>query len=107
MVEEAKGYILLTGYAEDEDGLFASYCPELGTASCGDTLIEALDNLGEAIDVHLQGLADVGELEQTLRARQIRVESQPPDTNGVEVKVPPGRIIKTYLGTIPLVPNAV
>ena len=107
METEATGYILLTGYADEEDGLFASYCPELGTASCGDTLLEALDNLGEAIDVHLQGLADVGELGRTLRERQIRVGSQPPGMEGVEVRVPPGRIIKTYLNEIPLVLDAV
>ena len=107
MVGEATGYILLTGYAEEEDGLFVSYCRELGTASCGDTLLEALENLGDAIDVHLQGLADVGELDRTLRERQIRVESRPPNMDGVEVRVPPGRIIKTYLNPVPLVPNAV
>ena len=107
MVREATGYILLTGYADEEDGLFASYCPELGTASCGDTLLEALDNLGEAIEVHLQGLADVGELERTLTERQIPVDSQPPNHEGVDIRVPPGKVIKTYLNEIPLVPNAV
>ena len=107
MATGATGYILLMGFAEEEDGLFVSYCRELGTASCGDTLLEALDNLGDAIDVHLQGLADVGELGRTLRERQIRVDSQPPDLDGVEVRVPPGRIIKTYLNSIPLVANAV
>ena len=56
---------------------------------------------------HLQGLADVGELDRTLRERQIRVESRPPNMDGVEVRIPPGRIIKTYLNPVPLVPNAV
>lgn len=107
MVSEFMGYILLTGYAEEEDGLFASFCPELGTASCGDTLLEALDNLGDAIEVHLQGLVDVGELDRTLRERRIRVESSPPDVNGVAVTVPPGRVIKTYLNRVPLVADAV
>ena len=107
MVREATGYILLTGYADEEGGLFASYCPELGTASCGDTMLEALDNLGEAIEVHLQGLADVGELERTLRERHIQVEGQPPGSKGVDVRVPPGKIIKTYLNEIPLASNAV
>lgn len=107
MGNDAIGYILLSGYAEEEDGLFASYCQELGTASCGDTVLEALENLGEAIAEHLEGLADVGELERTLRERQICVQSRPPDTDGVEVRIPPGRVIKTYLHTVPLVANAV
>ena len=106
MGREPAGYILLTGYAEEEDGLFASFCPELGTASCGDTLLEALDNLGDAINVHLLGLADVGELERTLQERYIRVETIPPPMDSVEVRVPPGRVIKTYLTVIPLTANA-
>ena len=67
------GYIFLTGFAEEEDGQYASYCPELGTASCGDTITEALDNLREAIELNIEGLEEVGELERTLRERNIRV----------------------------------
>jgi predicted RNase H-like HicB family nuclease len=34
--------VRLTGIVEPEDGMFAAYCSELGTATCGDTLEEAL-----------------------------------------------------------------
>ena len=71
-VMEMHSYWKLTGLVEEEDGLFASYCPELGTASCGDTPGEALANLREAVSLHLEGLADVGELERTLTERNIR-----------------------------------
>ena len=67
------GYIVLTGIVEEEDGQFASYCRELGTASCGDTITEALDNLREAIEINIEGLEEVGELERTLRERNIKV----------------------------------
>ena len=73
MAKDVVGYIVLTGVAEAEDGQFASYCRELGTASCGDTISEALDNLGEAIELHIDGLEEVGELERTLRERDIRI----------------------------------
>ena len=67
------GYIVLTGFAEEEEGQYVSYCPELGAASCGDTIAEALDNLREAIELNIEGLEEVGELERTLRERDIKV----------------------------------
>ena len=63
--DTSQGYVVLTGWVEPEDHLFVSHCPELGVASCGDTAGEALDNLGEALAVHLEALAEIGELEQS------------------------------------------
>ena len=73
MAGESTGYIVLTGIVEEEDGQFSSYCRELGTASCGDTITEALENLGDAIELNIEGLEEVGELERTLRERNIKV----------------------------------
>ena len=73
MAGESIGFIVLTGFAKEEDGQFVSYCRELGTASCGDTVAEALDNLREAIELNIDGLEEVGELERTLRERNIKV----------------------------------
>ncbi len=107
MDNDGIGYIVLTGVAEEEDGQFVSYCLELGTASCGDTISEALDNLGEAIELHLEGLEEVGELERTLRERNIRVDWNPPKQDGVNVNVPLGQVIKIYSSPVPLVADAV
>ena len=107
MAGESIGYIVLTGLVEEEDGQFASYCRELGTASCGDTVTEALDNLGEAIELNLEGLEEVGELERTLRERNIRIERDPPRIDGVDVNVPLGQLIKIYSVPVPLVASAV
>ena len=49
-------FIVLTEIVEKEDDQFVSTCPELGTASCGDTIEEAFANLEEAIEVHLSAL---------------------------------------------------
>ena len=38
------GYVTLTGFVEKEDNQFVSYCRELGTSSCGDTVEEAFQN---------------------------------------------------------------
>ena len=78
MVRESIGYIVLTGIVEEEDGQFASYCRELGTASCGDTVTEAFDNLRGAIELNIEGMEVVGELERTLRERNIRIDRNPP-----------------------------
>ena len=58
------GYVTLTGIIEEEDDQFVSYCRELGTSSCGDTIGEAFNNLGDAIEVHINGLIETGELIQ-------------------------------------------
>ena len=90
------GFIVLTGIAEEEDGVFASYCRELGTSSCGDTAHEALENLGEAIVVHLNALEEVGDLERVLQERDIRIVDGPPTYREIDVKVPLGSTVKTY-----------
>ncbi|MYC38027.1 MAG: hypothetical protein F4X66_14100 [Chloroflexi bacterium] len=107
MAGESVGYIVLTGIVEEEDGQFASYCRELGTASCGDTISEALDNLGEAIELNIEGLEEVGELERTLQDRNIRIERNPPKQDGVDVNVPLGQLIKIYSVPVPLIASAV
>jgi predicted RNase H-like HicB family nuclease len=107
MAKEAVGYIILTGVVEEEDGQFVSYCRELGTASCGDTISEALENLGEAIELNIEGLEEVGELERTLREYHIRIDRNPPKQDGVDVNVPLGQLIKIYSVPVPLVASAV
>jgi predicted RNase H-like HicB family nuclease len=107
MPRESIGYIVLTGIVEEEDGQYVSYCRELGTASCGDTVYEALDNLGEAIELNIEGLEEVGELERTLRERNIRIDRNPPKHEGVDVNIPLGQLIKIYSVPVPLFASAV
>jgi predicted RNase H-like HicB family nuclease len=46
----------------DEDGVFISHCPALqGCHSQGDTYEEAVENLKDAIQLHIQARMDVGE----------------------------------------------
>ena len=107
MTRQSTGYIVLTGVVEEEDGQFVSYCRELGTASCGDTISEALDNLGEAIELNIEGLEEVGELERTLRERNIPIKHTPPKQDGVDVTVPLGQLIKIFSVPVPPVTSAV
>ena len=65
--------VVLTCVVEKEGDQFVSYCEELGTSSCGDTIEEAFENIEEAIEVHLDALDEVGELGRVFRERDIEV----------------------------------
>ena len=101
---------MLTGTVEPEDRQFVSYCPELDVSSCGGTIEEALDNLGEAIEVQISELGDLGYLERVFRKNEVEVKTPPMPADTVSVSVPPGRIVRAYLQTVLLaavaLPNA-
>jgi len=44
----------LTGVLWPEGDVYVSKCPELGVASCSDTLEEAMANLREAVELYLE-----------------------------------------------------
>ena len=52
---------------------YVSKCPELGTASCGDSFDEALANLREAVELYLENAKQLGiieEVEESLTTRE-------------------------------------
>jgi predicted RNase H-like HicB family nuclease len=51
----------ITFQMQPEDGHYSAVCPELGTASCGDTVEEATANLREAATLHLETLHSLGQ----------------------------------------------
>ena len=44
----------LTAVIHDEDGIYVAECPEIGTASQGSTIEEAVENLKEATELYLE-----------------------------------------------------
>jgi len=50
----------LTAVVWKEEGGYVSKCPELGVASCGDTVQEARFNLKEAIELFLENAKVIG-----------------------------------------------
>lgn len=101
MANAGQGYVVLTGVVEPEDHLFVSYCPELGVSSCGDNAEEALDNLGEAITVHLEALEEIGELERVFLENHLKVIAAPAPNESVSVLVPPGKTFRAYTQQVP------
>lgn len=72
-LRQGEKYIELTLSIWEEDGRFAARCGELGTASCGDTLDEARENILDAVRIHLDTLEDLGELQDFLQRRDVKV----------------------------------
>ena len=94
-------YVVLTGTVEWDEVAYHSRCPELSVASCGDTVEEALDNLGEALEVLFADLADLGSLEQELRENDIEVKTAPLPVAAVKASVPLGKILRVYIQPVP------
>jgi predicted RNase H-like HicB family nuclease len=46
-----------------EEGGYVSKCPELGVASCGDSVAEANANLREAVELYIDNARSLGILE--------------------------------------------
>ena len=99
--EPAGGYVVLTGTVEWDEVAYHSRCPELAVSSCGDTVEEALDNLGEALAVLFADLADLGSLEQELRQNGIEVKTEPLPAASVKASVPLGKILRVYVQPVP------
>ena len=53
----------LTGVFWHEGSLVVSKCPEVGVASCGETVEEALANLREAVELYLDNAKRLGLLD--------------------------------------------
>jgi predicted RNase H-like HicB family nuclease len=76
---------------EDEGGFFA-VAPDLGVASQGESIDEALANVEEAIDEFIAGLDELGELQSFLHQRDVLVHPVPPETS-YPVEVSSGEVV--------------
>jgi predicted RNase H-like HicB family nuclease len=68
--------VWLTYEFEREGDQVVSRCPELGVASCGDTIEDAQRHLEDAIFLYLNTLQEDGELDGVFRARGIEVDER-------------------------------
>ena len=94
-------YVVLTGVvSKEDDNQFVSYCRELGSSSCGSTIDEAFENLGDAIEVHLNALEETGEITNVLRERNINLYFDPPPEQ-IVVPVAPGQTIRLFKELVP------
>jgi predicted RNase H-like HicB family nuclease len=66
-------YVPLTLRIYKADGQYASECVELGTASCGDTVDEALANIREATQQYVSAIEAAGERDRVFKRKGIRI----------------------------------
>ena len=60
-------HVKLTAVLWREGKQFVSKCPELGVASCGDSMKEAMKNLKEAMELYLENAKALGMLSDVRR----------------------------------------
>jgi predicted RNase H-like HicB family nuclease len=94
---ESGKYIVLTLRAFEDDGVFASECIELQTASQGDTPDEAIANAYDAALVYLDTIADLGEQDRVLKERGIRILHSKPKQIDLHTSVQPGDVVKALV----------
>lgn len=95
------GVIVLTTLVEPEGDKYVSWCEELGTASCGDTVEEAFANILEAVEVHLNGLEEIGETARVFEERGIKVLPDSSEESTVR-PVPLEKIIRISRVSVPV-----
>ena len=87
---EAKEHVRMAKYQftvvveQDEDGVYISSCPALqGCHSQGDTYEEALENISEAIQLHIEARQSLGEpipVDVAVERVEVDVEAAPAKT---------------------------
>lgn len=95
-------YIIVTFMVEREGEYYVSKCLELGTASFGRNEKEALENLGDATEVYLNTLEDLGECRLVLKEKGVRVYSYEPARLERRVTFPAGSMITIRATVMPL-----
>lgn len=94
--------IRLTYVVNLEEGGYSSVCQELGTASCGATVDEALANLDEAVQVDLLALEYEGLLDSFFCERGLEAKASTEDAPVLlHLEIPAGAVVKSILCPLP------
>lgn len=97
----SKGYVLLTFRVYPERAQWVSECAELGTASCGDSIEEALANIKDATVLYLNTIEGNGSREKVFRQRGIKVVAgEPPGAAEVRGRARPNELLTAYVHPI-------
>ena len=98
---EGQRYIRLTVRIEPgeaDEGGFVALCDELGVASQGETIEEALANVQEAIAEFVAGLYELGDLWVFLSDNRISILDEAPVKSTIEVT--PGELVSGLVATV-------
>ena len=89
MAKTPAGYIDLDVVVRKENDQYSSWCPDLDIASCGDSLDDAVRNLGDAVELYLNALEEEREREKVFREKGIRIV-------GIDEPVVPRSFVTQY-----------
>jgi len=93
-------YIILTTIIRQEENVWTAVCKELGTSTFGNTFDEAVENLHEAVKLHLNTLEDVKGCESFLIKNNIRIYKRPPKRVKTEFFVDPNSFLRRNIQPI-------
>lgn len=93
-------YVVLTAIIEPEGDNYNALCKELGVASFGNTVQEALHNLQEATSLYLDTLGDYGEDFDTLKKRGIVIREGVPAEIVLEARLSLGAFATSFVQPI-------
>jgi predicted RNase H-like HicB family nuclease len=96
------GFIALTLTVSKEGKQFVSRCEELGTASCGDTVDEALENIKDATMEYLNTIERLGQRDRIFEEKGITVRKTRPTLVPLPHALHPGSIASPYVTKIPV-----
>jgi predicted RNase H-like HicB family nuclease len=94
------GYIILTVVFKFEDEVWTAECMELGTATFGETLQEAEQDMQEAILLHLNTLEAVGEREAFFREHDIKIHPVQPKHMHIDLPFEPNIFVSQKIQPI-------
>ncbi len=97
----AIGYVTLTFEVSREGKHFVSRCLELDTASCGDTLDDAFENIEDATFEYLSAIEDLGERTRIFAEKGIEISEHPPAVVSREYELPPGTFVSSHVTKVP------
>ena len=96
-------YIAVTLKFQKEGRRWTAFCEELGTATYGRTIQEALVRIKEAVVLHLNTLEEVGECERFFRDHGIKFYQHKPKQK--DIKCPSFDSDSFYTSFVPSVPQ--
>lgn len=102
MTTTTKGYILVTFKITKEDDQYVGNCVELGVASAGDSIEEAIEQIADATELYLNTLEEVGEKGRVLKERGITILASPSADQEVRIPVRTNEIVASRLLPISL-----
>ena len=95
-------HIIVTTLIERDGGQYASICPELGVASCGDSIQEAINNLDDAIELYLDHLESAGFLSRVFAEKGIELHRHESDLDeSVQRLIPLNVLVKVNRHPLP------